>query len=91
MASDYFTTSPEMKAPAEVADRRELKIRERREMGEKRYNFGIYYFIMQIQYFNEQNRKIKVWDAEGIVKWYGIMIKWLFGMIKQSRIGIVGC
>ena len=25
-----FTTSPEMKAPAEVADRRELKIREKR-------------------------------------------------------------
>ena len=35
LASDYFTTSPKMKAPAEV-----------REMGEKRYNFGIYYFIM---------------------------------------------
>ena len=41
-----------MKASAEVADRRELKIRERREvgergeMGEKRYNFRIYYFIM---------------------------------------------
>ena len=33
MASDYFTTSPEMKASAEVVDRRELKIRERREMG----------------------------------------------------------
>ena len=46
MASDYFTTSPEMKASAEVVDRRELKIRERREMGKKRYNFGIYYFIM---------------------------------------------
>ena len=44
MASDYFTTLPEMKAPAEVADRRELKIRERREMGDNRYNFGIYYF-----------------------------------------------
>ena len=35
------------------ADRRELKIRERREMGEKRYNFRIYYFIMKICYFNE--------------------------------------
>ena len=46
MASDYFTTSPKMKAPAEVVGRSELKIRERREMGEKRYNFGIYYFIM---------------------------------------------
>ena len=46
MASDYFTTSSEMKAPAEVVDRRELKIRDRREMGEKRYNFRIYYFIM---------------------------------------------
>ena len=46
MASDYFTTLPEMKALVEVADRRELKIRERREIGEKRYNFGIYYFFM---------------------------------------------
>ena len=46
MTSDYFTTSLEMKAPTEVVDRRELKIRERREMGKKRYNFGIYYFIM---------------------------------------------
>ena len=35
-----------MKVPAEVADRRELKIRKRKEMGEKRYNFRIYYFIM---------------------------------------------
>ena len=42
----FSWTSSEMKAPAEVADRRELKIRERREMGEKIYNFGIYYFIM---------------------------------------------
>ena len=32
---DYFITSPEMKAPTEVTDRRELKMRERREMGEK--------------------------------------------------------
>ena len=43
----FFWTSPKMKASAEVADRRELKIRERREMGEmgeKRYNFRIYYF-----------------------------------------------
>ena len=32
---DYFTTSSEMKAPTEVTDRRELKMRERREMGEK--------------------------------------------------------
>ena len=46
MASDYFTTSLEMKAPVEVADGRELKIRERREMGENRYDFGIYYFIV---------------------------------------------
>ena len=30
-----FTTSPKMRAPAEVADRIELKSRERREMGEK--------------------------------------------------------
>ena len=29
------------------------KHRERREMGEKRYNFEIYYFIMLIYYFNE--------------------------------------
>ena len=40
----FSWTSPKMKASAEVADRRELKIRERREMGEKRYNFRIYYF-----------------------------------------------
>ena len=53
MASDYFTTALEMKALVEVVDRRELKIRERREMGEKRYNFEIYYFIMYIYYFNE--------------------------------------
>ena len=46
MASDYFTTSPQMKAPVEVAARREVKIRERREMGENRYDFGIYYFIV---------------------------------------------
>ena len=40
-------------------------------MGEKIYNFGIYYFIMQIYYFNEQNRKIKVWDARDIkIVWY---------------------
>ena len=32
---DYFTTMPEMKAPAEVTDGRELKMRERREMWEK--------------------------------------------------------
>ena len=44
MALDYFTTSPEMKAPVEIATGREVKIRERREMGENRYNFGIYYF-----------------------------------------------
>ena len=44
MASDYFTTSLEMKAPVEIAARRKVKIRERREMGDNRYNFGIYYF-----------------------------------------------
>ena len=44
MASDYFTTSPEMKAPVEIAAGREVKIRERREMGDNRYNFRIYYF-----------------------------------------------
>ena len=43
---DYFTTSSEMKAPTEVTDGRELKMRERKEMGEKIYNFEIYYFIM---------------------------------------------
>ena len=26
--------------------------------------------------------KIEFWDAGGIVKWYGIMIKWLFRMLK---------
>ena len=31
MASDYFTTSPKMKAPVEVAVEREVKIREMRE------------------------------------------------------------
>ena len=36
MASDYFTTSPKMKAPVEVVAEREVKIRERREMREKR-------------------------------------------------------
>ena len=36
MASDYFTTSPEIKTPVEVAAGREVKIRERREMREKR-------------------------------------------------------
>ena len=35
MASDYFTTSPKVKAPVEVAAEREVKIRERREMREK--------------------------------------------------------
>ena len=53
MTSDYFTTALEMKALVEVVDRRELKIRERREMGKKIYNFEIYYFIMYIYYFNE--------------------------------------
>ena len=32
---DYFTISLKMKAPVEVTDRRELKMRERRETGEK--------------------------------------------------------
>ena len=26
--------------------------------------------------------KIEFLNARGIVKWYGIMIKWLFGMVK---------
>ena len=46
MALDYFTTLPEMKASMEVVVGREVKIRERREMRENRYDFGIYYFIM---------------------------------------------
>ena len=33
-----------MEAPAEVTDGKELKMRERRETGEKIYNFEIYYF-----------------------------------------------
>ena len=36
MASDYFTTSPKMKAPVEVAAGREVKIRERREERDER-------------------------------------------------------
>ena len=39
---------------------------------------GKYYFIMQIYYFNEQNRKIKIWDAGNIVKWDGIIDKVTF-------------
>ena len=46
MASGYFTTSSKMKAPVEVAAGREVKIRETREMGENRYDFGKYYFIV---------------------------------------------
>ena len=26
--------------------------------------------------------KIEFWDVGGIIKWYGIMIKWFFGMEK---------
>ena len=33
--------------------------------------------------------KIEFWDVGGIVKWDGIMIKQVFGMVKQSRIRIV--
>ena len=33
-----------MEAPAEVTDGKELKMREMREKGEKRYDFEIYYF-----------------------------------------------
>ena len=46
MDLDYFTTLLEMKASMEVVVGREVKIRERREIREKRYDFGIYYFIM---------------------------------------------
>ena len=35
--------------------------------------------------------KIEFWDAGGIIKWYSIMIKWLFGMVKYSRIEISQC
>ena len=45
MASDYFTTSAKMKALVEVVAGSKVKIRERREMGDNRYDFGIYYFI----------------------------------------------
>ena len=60
MASGYFTTSPEMKAPVEVAIGREVKIRERREMGENRNDFEIYYFIVEKYYFNVLYCKIKI-------------------------------
>ena len=46
MDLDYFTTLLEMKASMEVVVGREVKIRERREIRENRYDFGIYYFIM---------------------------------------------
>ena len=47
-----------------------------------------YYFIVQIYYFNEQNRKIKVWDVESIVKWDDIIDKVIFqdDRIEQSSI-----
>ena len=45
MASDYFTTSSKMKALTEVVDRRELKIRERREMVRKDIILG--YILLQ--------------------------------------------
>ena len=35
-----------MKALVEVVAGREVKIRDRREMGKNRYDFGIYYFIV---------------------------------------------
>ena len=37
-----------------------------------------YYFIIQIYYFNEQNMKIKDWDAGRIVKQNGIVDKIAF-------------
>ena len=46
MASDYFITSAKMKALVEVVAGSKVKIRERREMGDNRYDFGIYYFIV---------------------------------------------
>ena len=33
--------------------------------------------------------KIEFWDVRSIVKWDGIMIKWLFKMVKYSRIRIL--
>ena len=60
MDLDYFTTLLEMKASMEVVVGREVKIREMREMRENRYDFGIYYFIMQKYYFNVLYCKIKV-------------------------------
>ena len=68
-------SNAELKMEGSGGSQRAKNERERREMGEKIYNFRTYYFIMQIYYFNEQKRKIKVWDAGSIVKWYGIMIK----------------
>ena len=35
--------------------------------------------------------KIEFWDVGGIVKWYGIIIKWFFEMVKSSRIEIFQC
>ena len=35
--------------------------------------------------------KIEFWDVGSIVKWDSIMIKWLFKMVKYSRIGILWC
>ena len=32
---------------------------------------------------------MKVWDARDIIKWYDIMIKYLFKMIKYSRIRMI--
>ena len=46
MVSSYFTTSPKMKASMEVATRREVKVKERREMEKNIYDFGKYYFIV---------------------------------------------
>ena len=35
--------------------------------------------------------KIEIWDVGEIVKWYGIMIKWCFRMVKQDSISISQC
>ena len=50
-----------------------------------------YYFIVQIYYFNEQNRKIKVWDVGSIIKQDGIIDKVVFWDSKIEWDKILGC
>ena len=51
-------------------------------------DWGKYYFTVQIYYFNEQNREIKVWDTGSIIKWDSIIDKVTFwnDKIEQSII-----